>query len=68
MQSGTLDCVPASVVQCPLGPLFLSLCVLYVGSGNVFDTKEKPSAVQAENPPTRDSSVVLETHQLYSKD
>ena len=60
MQSGTLDCVPATVVQSPFGPLFLSLCVLYVGSGNVFDTKEKPSVVQAATSPTRDSSVVLE--------
>ena len=34
--------------------------MLLVGSGNVFDTKEKPSVMQAENPPTRDSPVVLE--------
>ena len=57
-QSGTLDCVPAMVLQSSFGPLFLSLCLLHVGSGNVFDTEEKPSVAQAE-------INSLETHQLY---
>ena len=48
MQSGTLDCVPATVVQSPFGPLFLSLCVLHVEPCNVFDTRGKPSALRAE--------------------
>ena len=59
--------VPAPVIQSPFGPLFLSLCVLHVEPCNVFDTREMLSASRAETHRTRDLSVVLETHQLYSR-
>ena len=52
--------------ECLFGPLVAALFVLLVLSGNVFAARGKPSASRAE--PSRDSSVVLETHQLYSKD
>ena len=52
----------------PPWSLVAALFVLLVFSGNVFAARGKPSASQAEPTPTRDSSVVLETHQLYSKD
>ena len=59
--------VPASVIlKVFLAPLVAALFVLLVLSGNVFASREKPSDLQAEL--SRDSSVVLETHQLYSKD
>ena len=48
------------MIQSPFGPLFVfavCVCVLHVGSGNVFDTREKPSDVQAESC----------TRKLYSK-
>ena len=50
------------------GPLVAALFVLLVLSGNVFASRGKPSASRVETHPTRDLSVVLETHQLYSKD
>ena len=60
MQSGTLDCVPASVAQCPFGPLFLSLCVLHVEPCNGFAARRKPCA-------GKPNLHLLETHQLYSR-
>ena len=60
--------VPATVVQSPFGPLFPSLCVLHVEPRNVFASRGKSSALRAETHHTRNFSVVLETHQLYSKD
>ena len=51
-----------------LAPLVAALFVLLVLSGNVFASRGKPSASRVETYPTRDLSVVLETHQLYSKD
>ena len=50
-----------------LALFFRSLCVLHVGTCNVFDTRVKPSDLPAEPYPTLDLSVVLETHQLYSR-
>ena len=47
------------------GPLVAALFVLLVLSGNVFASRGKPRASRAK--PSRDSSVVLETHQLYSR-
>ena len=51
-----------------LAPLVAALFVLLVLSGNVFVSRGKPSASRVETYPTRDLSVALETHQLYSKD
>ena len=77
IQLGQLD-VPASSPMCAraasvilkvyLAPLVAALFMLLVVSGNVFVSRVKPSDLPAETYPTRDSSVVLETHQLYSKD
>ena len=67
IQLGQLD-VPASVIlKVYLAPLVAALFVLLVLSGNVFVSRVKPSDLPAETYPTRDSSVVLETHQLYSR-
>ena len=48
------------------GPLVAAL-FLFVLSGNVFASRGKPSASRVETHRTRDLSVVLETHQLYSR-
>ena len=60
------SCTCISDSECLFGPLVAALFVLLVLSSNVFVSKVKPSDLRAEL--SRDSSVVLETHQLYLKD
>ena len=60
--------VPASDSESPFGPLGCGAVCASCLLGNVFVSRVKPSDLPAETHPTRDSSVVLETHQLYSKD
>ena len=42
---------PAPVIQSLFGPWFLLLSVLHVGTGNVFDSRRKPSVSPLENYP-----------------
>ena len=64
---GRLDVYLHQFCKCPFGPLVAALFVLLVLSGNVFVTRGKQSASRAKTHRTRDLSVVLETHQLYSR-
>ena len=64
---GRLDVYVHQFCKCPFGPLVAALFVLLVLSGNVFVTRGEQSASRAKTHRTRDLSVVLETHQLYSR-